>query len=196
MSRTVLFVPGFQENESSRDYNSLLDIFRDAGFSVEFVPINWRRSTQDDWVSQLEEVYQRHQPKDVVLAGFSFGAVTALMAAGRRCPSELWLFSLSPLFAEDIDHIKPWEQKELGRHRIDVAGKTIFNLLAKKVVCPVKLFAGSTELSRWPEMRFRFDEARKYFPDIESISVNGVGHHPEAREYRKAIKGSISENPA
>jgi len=37
--KTVLFVPGFQEDESSRDYQSTITAIQKKGYKVVFVPI-------------------------------------------------------------------------------------------------------------------------------------------------------------
>ena len=113
--KTVLFVPGYPENLESRDYVSTISSIETAGYVVKFVPIEWARTTIDDWVAELEAEYSKHDPRDTVLAGFSFGAMTAFVAASKRNPSELWLFSLSGYFDEDI------KNKEMKKSWLDSA---------------------------------------------------------------------------
>src|ERR1700745_701040 len=100
--KTVLFVPGYQEDIKSRDYTSTVRTIEKQGYKVKFVPINWVRTTIDNWVDELEAVYSKHDPADTILAGFSFGAITAFVAAVKQNPFELWLFSLSGYFDEDV----------------------------------------------------------------------------------------------
>lgn len=188
--KTLLFVPGYRENNNSRDYESVLDLFRDAGCDVHFVNIDWKRTTVNEWVSQLLAVYDQIDG-DVVLAGFSFGAVTALVAASQRPASEIWLFSLSPFFSEDLSHLKSWETKQLGKRRVAAAANTSFRSVSGVVHCPVKLFVGSREIARWPEMKARFNEASCAFSDVTPIVVEGVGHRVDHKLYAAAIARAI-----
>ncbi len=95
--KTVLFVPDFREDLKTRDYNSLLNMFGRKGYTVKFVPIKWQRTTLTEWVAELEHEYAQLDPANTILAGFSYGAMTALVTASHKLPAELWLFSLSPL---------------------------------------------------------------------------------------------------
>lgn len=100
--KTVLFVPGYQEDLTSRDYNATIKAIEKRGYKVEFVPIQWTRTTITNWVKELDKAYSNHDQSQTILAGFSYGAMTAFVSATKRNPSELWLFSLSPYFAEDL----------------------------------------------------------------------------------------------
>src|ERR1035437_7799397 len=101
--KTVLFVPGYQEDMKSRDYASTIRAIESQGYEVKFVPINWKRTTIDQWVEELDAEYGKCDPKQTIIAGFSFGAMTAFVTATKRNPFELWLFSLSPYFVEDLE---------------------------------------------------------------------------------------------
>ena len=184
--KTLLFVPGYQEDVHSRDYESVLALFRNAGYDVRFVDINWTRTTIDDWVNQLLAVYDQTDG-DVAIAGFSFGAITALVTASKRSVSQLWLFSLSPFFAEDLKNLKPWEIKRLGKKRVSVAETVSFAAVASIVHCPVTLFVGSREIVQWPEMNVRFNEAKHILPTVIPVVIEGVGHHVEHALYLSAI---------
>ena len=191
MKKTVLFVPGFKENLSSRDYLSVMQDIERCGYDVQFVSIDWNRTTTHDWVSQLETEYRKHDPLQTVLAGFSFGALTVFVAAANKLPAELWLFSLAPFFAEDLPSIKEWELVQLGKRRVQVAKEVSFLKSAKKITCLVRIFAGSKELSMWPEMEFRFEQASSELLDVSSVRVDGVGHAIDNPLYRAAITKSI-----
>ena len=132
--RPLLFVPGFQENQQSRDYESVLRVFRDNGYAPQFVEIDWHRTTQVDWVRQLESV-RSAVGFDAALAGFSFGAVTALLSAAHRSPSELWLFSLSTLFAESKYSWTRADSRIIGKRRLALAAETPFAHVAAQVTC-------------------------------------------------------------
>ena len=74
--KTVLLVPGFRQDLKTHDYKALLDAIETKGHKVVFVPILWKRTTIDDWVDQLKRVYEKHDPNETILAGFSYGAMT------------------------------------------------------------------------------------------------------------------------
>ena len=105
--KTVLFVLGFPDDINALNYRAMMRAIEMKGYKVKFVPIRWKRTAVDDWVRELEQVYAKCDPADTVLAGFSFGAVTALVAAAHRVPAQLWLFSLSAVFADDRALTKP-----------------------------------------------------------------------------------------
>lgn len=98
--KTVLFVPGFKEDIESRDYKSTIKAIESSGYKVNFIPIEWSRTTIDDWLNELWAEYSKYNPKETILAGFSFGAVTAFVAAAKQNPSELWLFPYRPIFTK------------------------------------------------------------------------------------------------
>ena len=104
--KTVLFVPGFQEDLTTRDYASVLTAITERGYDVKFVPIKWARTTITEWVEELDIEYAKYDPVNTVLAGFSYGSMTAFMSAVKRNPAELWLFSFSPYFSDDMPKLK------------------------------------------------------------------------------------------
>lgn len=193
MKKTVLFVPGFREDINSRDYGAVLSDIEQCGYDVRFVPISWNNTTIHDWVRQLEAEYQQCGTKNVILAGFSFGAITVLVAGAARPPFELWLFSLAPLFSEDIPNIKKWELDQLGKRRVQAASEVSFLDLAPQITCPTRLFVGSKELTRWPEMKFRFEQASSELVNVASVVIDDVGHDIDEPSYRAAITRVICD---
>lgn len=185
--KTVLFVPGFQENYESRDYAAVLGVFERGGLRARFVAINWHRTTQCDWVRQLDETYAQYRSEDVILAGFSFGAVTAVLAAAQRVPAGLILCSLSPLFAEDIAHWTAADHRLVGVRREKEARRAVFREIALRINCPVWSYIGHQELDRWPDMRQRFEETKRAFPRGVHSVVPDVGHAVDDERYVVAI---------
>ena len=191
--KTVLFVPGFRETLSTRDYKSAIDAIRDSGYGVKFVPVNWNRTTIDDWLNELETEYSKLDPKDTILAGFSFGAMTVYAAATKQNPAELWLFSLSPYFSEDIhskDMRKSW-LNNIGHRRTSAFGKLNFKKLAKSIHCKTLIFAGEIEINKWPGMKKRALRANKLVPNSKLYVVEDVGHDVSDKRYIEAIKQAI-----
>lgn len=191
--KTVLFVPGFKENLNFRDYKSTINTIRDSGYNVKFVPINWNRTTIDGWLDELEAEYSKHNPKDTILAGFSFGAMTVFMAASKQNPYQLWLFSLSPYFSEDLQSKnmrKSW-LNNIGHRRVSAFDKLVFTNLAKTIHCKTLIFAGEIETNKWPGMKVRALGANRLIPESKLYTIEGVGHDVADKRYIEAIRQAI-----
>lgn len=187
--KTVLFIPGFKEDKKSRDYSSTINAIKESGYKVIFVDITWSRTTIIDWVAQLDSVYKQYDPEETILAGFSFGAMTALVSATRQNPSELWLFSLSPYFKEDIESEtmqNAW-LKRIGKNRTVTFSELHFGKMAKNIVCKTFIFVGQKELDMWPDMKSRTYEARKLIKDSDLSIVAKTGHDVADQEYINTI---------
>jgi pimeloyl-ACP methyl ester carboxylesterase len=191
--KTVLFVPGSGEDIDSRDYRATIKAIEAKGYKVVFVDITWPRTIIDRWVKELEDVYSTYDPKQTILAGFSFGAMTALVAASHRAPAELWLFSLSPYFAEDIvseNMNQSWLRRN-GHRRVDAFRKVNFKVISTHISCKTLLFYGQLEIEKWPIMKERADGARKYIAGARYIEVDAVGHDVANEIYIRAIVDTI-----
>lgn len=191
--KTVLLVPGFKEDLNTRDYRSTIKAIQESGYSVKFIPINWHKTTINNWLNELEIEYSKHDPKGTILAGFSFGALTAFTAATKQNPHELWLFSLSPYFNEDI-HSKNMRKSwlnHIGHRRVSEFEKLHFQDLAKRIKCRTIIFAGSKELNKWPGMEHRAVNAKKLIENSSLVIAEGVEHDVSDRLYIETIKRSI-----
>jgi len=189
--KTVLFVPGSGEGLHARDYRAVLNAIKSKGYKAKFVPITWPRTTIDKWVTELAAVYGKYDPPDTILAGFSWGAMTSFAVAAERAPAELWLFSLSPYFMEDLGSLpKSWLTK-IGHRRVSAFQNTSFSRLAAQIGCPVKLFAGERELRKWPATSRRFHDAAKKFKDCAMVIVPDAGHEIEHANYITALRENI-----
>ena len=133
--------------------------------------------------------YSKYDPENTVLAGFSYGAMTCLVAATQRNPSELWLFSLSPYFAEDI-RSKNMNQSwlnNIGYRRVTVFNKLNFKDLADKINCKTLLFSGEIELSKWSVLQERVVLARTLLKNNIQTIVPSAGHDVSEPHDIKAI---------
>lgn len=189
--KTVLFVPGFRESIDSRDYKSTLEAIKNKGYSVKFVPINWLRTTIEDWTKELDEEYRKHDPANTILAGFSYGSLTAFMSATKCNPAELWLFSLSPYFADDMPKMKKSWLKEIGKHRAEVFGKLEFNELAKHIKCKTLIVVGEKEAKKYPLIGNRSTVASSEINNSHMTIVDGSDHDVTDKRYIAAIKRLI-----
>lgn len=191
--KTVLFVPGYQEDLKSRNYAATIKAIEKRGYKVIFVPIKWSRSTIEHWVDELDAVYATYDPKQTILAGFSYGAMTAFMSATKRNPSELWLFSLSPYFAEDLKskNMKQTWLKGIGHRRVDAFNKLDFKKLVKSIDCKTLLFTGQLEIDKWPVIGERASTAQKLLKHNKSVVVESAGHDIANEDYIAAIQRTI-----
>lgn len=191
--KTVLFIPGYPEDLESRDYASTIGMIKERGYEVVFVPIKWRYATIENWVDELMAVYDKYKPENTILAGFSYGAMTAFVASSKRNPSELWLFSLSGFFREDInskDMKKGW-LNDIGHRRVAAFEKLDYQKIARDITCKTLLFAGANEMDLWPTMKYRTNQAPKYLKNSKLTIIEGVGHDVTDELYIAAIKDLI-----
>ena len=191
--KTVLFVPGFKENKQSRNYDATMKAIESCGYKVKFVPISWNRTPTVDWIDELDKVYRNFDSVQTILAGFSYGAMTAFMTATKRNPSELWLFSLSPYFAEDLKskNMRDTWLKGIGKHRVVDFSALSFESLAKSVNCKTLLFAGQLEIDKWPVIGERAKDAHSLLRNNKLVIIPEVGHDVADLKYIEAISGNI-----
>lgn len=187
--KTVLFIPGFEETIDSRDYRATMRAIESRGYNVVFVPISWSRKTIDDWVVEFGHEYAQYDPADTILAGFSFGATTAFVAATHRQPVEVWLFSLSPYFAEDFvsKNMKKSWVTHIGHRRADAFRRLSFAKLQAKINAPTILFYGQNEIDKWPVMAERAYDAKRRMRYARFVAIPDVGHDIADPAYIQAI---------
>jgi pimeloyl-ACP methyl ester carboxylesterase len=190
--KTVLVVPGFREDKNTgAGYRALLDAIEAQGYRTIFVPIAWRRTTIEDWVQQLETEYHKHDPKNTILAGFSFGSMTVFVAATKRQPAELWLFSLSPYFSEDLPVLKEAWKRKIGHRRVAAFNKLSFEQLSAQITCPTRIMLGSLEVEKYPHLANRVAKARQQIKDSRYYSAEGADHDITSKPYIAAVRRAI-----
>ena len=181
--KTILFIPGFGEGFDDRDYPGLLKLYEEAGYRAHFVRLQWSRTTINHWVKEFNQLYAKYDPAGTILAGFSFGAITAFMAASERVPNELWLYSMSPYFQGDNPK-KAWTDL-IGVRRTKAFRGINFDSLAKKIQCKSKVFYGELE---GEEIEGRSKAAARALPSAQLIIVPGSDHDVADVHYLAAIK--------
>lgn len=190
--KTVLFVPGFDETISTRRYGNVLAAIEAMGYTANFVPLHWKRTTIDDWVKEFDAVYASYDPAQTVLSGFSYGAMTAFVAAAHRLPFALWLFSLSSYFAEDIVALKrEWLLRDIGKRRTESFSHLSFAELAPLVICPTYIFVGEKEAEKYPLLAARCAEAARVLKYGTLIRVPECGHDVTHPNYIAAIRRGV-----
>jgi pimeloyl-ACP methyl ester carboxylesterase len=189
--KTVLFIPGFRESIKSRDYKSTLAAIESKGYQVQFVSINWARTTIEDWTKELNKEYSKHKPAETILAGFSYGSMTAFMAAVDKNPSELWLLSFSPYFSDDMPHMKKYWLSNIGHRRADSFRKLNFNSLAKSIKCKTLIIVGEVEAAKYPLIDRRSKIAHQKIANSNLVVVEHADHDVSDKNYVAAIKEAI-----
>ncbi|MCU0667485.1 MAG: alpha/beta hydrolase [Patescibacteria group bacterium] len=192
--KTVLFVPSYMEDINSRDYKTLIKNLGGNGYKIIFVSINWKYKTIDDWIKNLDDEYNKHETANTILAGFSYGAMTAFMAATKRNPAELWLFSLSPYFKEDIESpkMRPAWLRLIGKKRVKAFSELVFNDLSNKIKCRTLIFAGQKEMDKYPGLNFRAKDAHKKIKESELFIAEYAGHDVAHPNYISTIIKAVS----
>ena len=189
--KTVLFTPGFGDDIRTRDYATLISAIKSKGYEVKFISINWKRTMINDWVKQLELEYRKHEPKNTILAGFSFGSMTSFVAATKRNPAQLWLFSFSPYFAEDLPKIKRWWANIIGKRRIEAFSRVSFKDLANKINCPTIIMVGEIETKQFALLTNRCKTAHKMITNSRLVIVPSARHDVTDKNYIETIKTNI-----
>ncbi|MDO8591581.1 MAG: alpha/beta hydrolase [bacterium] len=183
----AFLIPGNGEDLRSRDYQAVLDMYKQLGYEPKFVSIDWKYKTIDDWVEQAKKKIPASDIKNSLLSGFSFGSMIALAIAAEVNPKRLLLFSLSPYFKEDMP-LPPSYEKWAGKRKIENFKHISFDKLAAQIDCPTMLFVGSKEVSKYADTNHRSSEAKKRIKDSKLVVVKDVGHDAADPKYIEAIK--------
>lgn len=182
-----MFVPGFRSTDV-RAYDETFDAFRAKGYKVQFVPINWRATSINHWAKEVSEAYADHDPEHTMLAGFSLGAYSALVAAANRPPARLLLLSLSPYFAEDIPHLGEKSIKYMRPRRMKAFSQIRFEEVAQRITSETTLIVGSKET---PELTNRVRQAHRHIQRSRLITVEGVPHDMGHPAYQNALTSAL-----
>jgi hypothetical protein len=185
--KTVLLIPGFQEDLDTRDYASLIMAIESEGFTVVFVPINWVRTTITDWVKQAGAEYAKYDPQQTILAGFSYGSMTAFVLATQRNPSALWLFSLSPYFSDDIPKLKQSWKNGIGKRRVAAFSTLDFKTLVTLIDCQTLIIAGEVENQKYPLLKKRSEVAHTLIKNSIYSIAPGADHDVGDKNYIATI---------
>jgi pimeloyl-ACP methyl ester carboxylesterase len=115
----------------------------------------------------------------------------AFVAATKRLPSELWLFSLSPYFSDDLPKLKKSWKSNIGHRRVEAFGRLNFIQLANEITCPTLLILGLIETQKYPMMQHRTNEAQAEIKNNRYIVVKDSDHDVADSNYIMVIKAAI-----
>lgn len=189
--KTLFIIPGFREKIVHNQYRALRKLFTAKGLTVRLVPIMWDRTVMSDWVVQFHDFYREHRGKKNVVLGFSFGAMIALITAKTLKPNELILCSLSPYFSEDLPTIPDWWKRYIGKRRTEDFGRHATKDAVKDVSGKAKVFIGSVEQNKFPQLAKRCASAARAL-DTSVIVVEGAKHDIGDARYQRMLDQEIS----
>ncbi|HSX03089.1 MAG TPA: alpha/beta hydrolase [Candidatus Saccharimonadia bacterium] len=177
---TVLFIPGARTHRDDYPHNDILGDIEVCGYSTRFVPIEWwtddsreRRTGWDDWLPQVKPVYDQYQVDEVVLVGFSVGALLAFALAAERSPASLWLVGMSPYFPEDLPHLKPGLLARYDEAAMAAFRRLQFEAWTAAITCPTQILVGEHDLER---TKVRAWATHRAIAGSQLTLVPGVGH--------------------
>lgn len=184
---TLLFAPGLGSTEADA-YEKTFSIFRQKGYEVRFVPIEWEDTVPEDWEAQALAACEGLHPAHLTMAGFSMGAYTMLLAAVKRPPARLLLLSLSPYFAEDLPYLKERSVRFMGPRRMEAFSEVRFEKIAPRIISDTTLVVGSEET---PELTNRVRQAHRQIRRSRVITVEGVQHDMGHPAYQRALTNTL-----
>lgn len=173
MNPKLFLLPGFRFTCQKQGYQVLVTNLKNKYTMVE-CNINWSYTTIDNWVAEFL-AKNKVSNNDTVL-GFSYGAMTALVASQKMPPKNLILCSMSPFFSKDINTLPSKWIKNTGPKRIKAFLKTHFDDISKNNKINYYLTIGDKELSSWPVMKSRFEKTKEKLIPKKSIVIPDNKH--------------------
>src|SRR3989344_389943 len=193
MGKVVFVIPGYGEKKSSRRaYAHIENAFKKRGYKTFVAPVTWLRHTMSDYVVEFV-TFARSKIKRgdrIVMQGFSFGAVIALMSAHEIMTNNLLLCSLSPFFKQDLAATRrTWKSadKVMGKARMKDLARLDFGRFTKPGG-RVTLLLGAKEVGTVEQ---RVKDAHKRIKGSKLVVIPGAKHDIGNPDYLTAIKSEI-----
>ncbi len=188
--KKAYIIPGFLQNSSFESYKEILKYFKDKEIDVEILDIDWKRKTMGDYV---EETFPKlEQNKEIILLGFSFGAMISFILSTKLEIKYLILCSLSPFFSEDVPLIKKWWRKVTGQKRMGYFEGLSFNKLTKQIQKNPKIYLLYGEKESILCIN-RGKDAHKKLSDSKLIEVKNTKHDIGNENYLEEIKKIVHQ---
>jgi len=188
MKKLVYILPGYLEFTKEKKYQIVGSFFKEKGYLVKYVDINWKYKTMSDYVKEFEEKVSKDNTTNFSVLGFSFGAMIAFASVIKLKPKKLFLCSLSPYFKEDVFKLKSWQKKAVGKKRIKDVENFSFKKIVKNIRCKTFLFVGEKE---HPLVFNRIKETHKKMKNSKLIVVPNSKHDVGNEGYLKCIKDNV-----
>jgi hypothetical protein len=196
----LIFTPGFRDTFSldTGSYGRVLRVIQGAGFDPCFFQPDWRDSRPHIWAADMvnyaNRVVDSRKRQSVVFAGFSCGALIAVLAAAKMEQEHpevalegLMPCSLSPWFG--IERIKrAHQQPHSDLHGTsDEVNANLSKLKLPFLKCPTHLYVGTREI---PTVRDMHVDALNAWPQARSIQPP-TGHNIFDDSYLRALEENI-----
>ncbi len=147
MGREAYIIPGYGMAGRSRPIIKIADYFKKNRFESFRLNINWKYNTMSDYLKQFNDFYKEKHiaGNEVILFGFSWGAMISLLSAREIKPKSQILCSLSPYFKEDLSDLPKISYKFMGKKRFDDFKKISLDETARNIKTKTILVVGSEE---------------------------------------------------
>jgi pimeloyl-ACP methyl ester carboxylesterase len=192
MTKTFFIIPGFKSQATDTAYRWLVSFLKKQKYSVKHVPITWDRCTVTQNAAEFLEYFEMHKTGENYVLGFSYGAVIALITAECTKPKELYLCSLSPDFAEDVEAMPKWLRTYIGKRRFADANTRSGIALAKALKVRTTIFYGEGEGVEYPPLKKRCENTAKLAQQATLVIVPDAPHKIDFPAYQEAIKAHIA----
>ena len=176
----VLILPGYLGGK--RWCAGLTKSLEANGFEVHVASVHWLKrnyfkypfSPMSQWLENAKSEYQKLDPNETIIIGYSYGCILAMALAASRNPARLLLCSITNNFSEDItshraDWHLPWEVADFK--------KFSFNVLASNISCPVQILYGDGEDAGSSNFMQRTHGAEAVFGQSAKKVVNVPKHY-------------------
>lgn len=192
MKKRLTIIPGGWHKPTDKCYQWMIRYFKDQGFEVRVITIEWKRHTMSDLVEQFQQQFQKEKAVKEYLLGFSFGAMIASIAAAELKPDRLFLCSLSPYFSADVKSIQKADARFLGYRRLEDFKKYNARPIAKAIKSPTVVFCGEREGKRYPALLKRCKETAAQLTHAKLVMVPDAPHEIDFPTYVELIKNHVS----
>lgn len=189
----MYIIPGFTHTGNEPGYKKTAALFRKKGYTPIIFHPAWKRKTVTDVAVDFLNFYEqkKHAHTKFSLLGFSFGAIIALITAGKIHPEKLFLCSLSPYFSEDLPNIPGWWKKFIGKRRVDDFSALSCKRLCALISSKTHIFVGEIEITRYPQLLIRAAHPHTLIKLSELTVIPKAKHDIGQKEYLQAISEKL-----
>ncbi len=189
MNKIAYVIPGFMEQTNSQEYQKIIQYFQEENITVKPIKISWKYNNMSNYIKEFMEQINHKKEDEVILFGFSFGAMITFLSAKNIKPKKIILCSLSPYFKEDLNFVKKSWKTIVGTKRINDFKQFSFREISNEIKSKTILLVGEKENKL---VMKRIKEAKTKLKDSQLIIVPGASHNISNKNYLEAIKKVIS----
>lgn len=184
MKKIAYIIPGFMQQTHMPGYQHCATELRKIGYIVKPISITWKYTVLSDWINEVQHQMKHDANDNVLLLGFSFGAIIACCISTNMPVQTQILCSLSPYFAEDLPKIPTKWATIIGKRRINNFKELKFIEVFNNQPKDTHIIAGTLE---GKEIYHRATEANTFIPTSTLTMVEQCFHDLGQKEYMEAI---------